>query len=189
MTTRARFARLGAPLVIASLAAACAPERGPAPSSPSGVTPSSITVTSRSFASGGTIPVDYSCDGKDVSPQLTWSAPPQGTKALVIVVDDPDAPSGTFTHWLVIDLGADALTLAEGVDPSTLGAKVGANDFHNVRYNGPCPPKGEQHRYQFTVFASDAPLPLNEGATRADVDAALSGHVLGSGTLTALFAR
>ena len=183
--------RIGAPALacFALTLAACHDPTAPGPSAPPGVQAASITVTSKSFATGAEIPVDYTCDGKDGSPQLTWSAPPDKTKAITIVVDDPDAPSGTFTHWIVIDLPPETLSLAEGIDPSTLGAKVGANDFHNVRYNGPCPPHGEQHRYQFTVYATDVVLPLSESATRADVDQALSSHVLGAGTLTALFSH
>jgi Raf kinase inhibitor-like YbhB/YbcL family protein len=146
-------------------------------------------VTSKSLPSDSQIPVDYTCDGKDVPPQLTWSAPPQGTKAIVVVLDDPDAPSGTFTHWIVIDLPADALSLAEGTDPTTLGARIGQNDFHSVRYNGPCPPRGELHRYRFWVYAADYVVPLNEGATRSDLDAALNGHLLAAGALRATFAH
>ena len=94
-----------------------------------------------------------------------------------------------FTHWIVINLPADTLSLAAGVDPTTLGAKIGQNDFHNVRYNGPCPPRGDLHRYRFRVYAADYVLPLNEGATRANLAVALSGHVLGVGALTATFAH
>jgi len=170
-------------------AGACEPQNGPAPSAPPGKSASSITVTSKSFASGGQIPVDLSCDGKNVSPQITWSSPPEGTKSLVVIVDDPDASHGTFTHWLVFDLPPTELALAEGVDPATLGAKIAQNDFHNVRYDGPCPPRNELHRYQFTVFAADYAVPLTESATRADVDEALSGHVLGAGTLVGTFSH
>jgi Raf kinase inhibitor-like YbhB/YbcL family protein len=162
---------------------------GPPPSAPAGTSLASITVTSKSVPSDKQIPVDYTCDGKDVPPQLTWSAPPQATKAIVVLLDDPDAPSRNFTHWIVIDLPPDTLSLAEGADPVSLGAKIGQNDFHNVRYNGPCPPRGDQHRYRFKVLAADYALPLNEGATRSELDAALSGHLLGIGTLTATFAH
>lgn len=180
-------------VVLGSGAFACGQPAGPGPSAPAGVSIASITVTSKSFASGGQIPVDYTCDGKNVSPQLTWSSPPANTKSFAVVVDDPDAPGGTFTHWIVFDLPADALSLAEAVDPAALGAlgaKVGQNDFHNVSWEGPCPPKGEgMHRYQFRVFALDAPLKAEEGATRAQIDAALNGHVLGQGALTGGFAH
>jgi Raf kinase inhibitor-like YbhB/YbcL family protein len=188
MMRRRRASLAAAALSLAALGA-CKDPTLPGPSAPAGASMASVTVTSKSFVTGAEIPIDYTCDGKDLSPQLTWSAPPEKTKGLVIIVDDPDAPSGTFTHWIAFNLPPDMLSIAEGVDAATVGGRVGANDFHNVRYNGPCPPKGEQHRYQFILYATDAPLPLNEGASRADVDAALAGHVLGSGALVALFSH
>jgi Raf kinase inhibitor-like YbhB/YbcL family protein len=186
--TYARLA-LSALLVLGMEGAGCQTATGPQPSAPLGGSVSSITVTSKSVPSDQQIPVDFSCDGKDVSPQLTWSAPPEGTKALVIIVNDPNAGSGTFTHWIVINLAPDLLSLAEGADPGTMGAKIGLNDFKNTRYNGPCPPRGSMHKYQYRVYAADYVLPLGEGASRADVDAALAGHVLGAGEFTALFSH
>jgi Raf kinase inhibitor-like YbhB/YbcL family protein len=178
------------PLAVLLPCAACgATQSGPGPSAVPGKSLASITVTSKSFPSDLQIPVDLSCDGKDTSPQLTWSSPPEGTKSLALIIDDPDAPGSTFTHWVVFDLPPETLMLEPGVDPATLGAKVGLNDFHNVRYNGPCPPRGEMHRYQFRVFAADYVIPLKDGATRAAVDAALSEHVLGFGTLLATFSH
>src|SRR5690349_3581895 len=164
---------------------ACKGRKGtvPAPGGPAGVAVASITVTSKSFPSNGSIPIDYTCDGKEVSPQLTWSAPPEGTKSISIVVDDPDAPSATFTHWLVYGLPPDATSLAEGVDPTTLGAKIGMNDFEAVRYGGPCPPKMQIHRYRFQIYALDAMLDLPDGVDRARLDTAMNGHVLGQGIL------
>ena len=147
-----------------------------------GVTVASMTVTSKSLP-GGQVPVDATCDGKDTSPELTWSAPPEGTRAIAIVMDDSDAPGATFTHWLVLDLPPSTVGVPEGVDPSALGAKTGTNDFGNVRYAGPCPPRGQLHRYEIRVLALDAPSGAREGAKRADVDAAIRGHVLGLGTL------
>lgn len=177
-------------LCLASIALllSCASQTGPGPSAPPGGEIHSITVTSKAFTMGGMIPVDYTCDGKEVSPPLTWSAPPAGTKGIALVVDDPDAPGGVFTHWLVFNIPPETVTLAENVDPATLGAKVGTNDFRAVSYRGPCPPKGDgMHAYRFTVYAVDAPLQANDGAVRADVDAALSNHVLGYGRVTGLF--
>jgi Raf kinase inhibitor-like YbhB/YbcL family protein len=153
------------------------------------VTVASITVTSKSFPPNGHIPVDYTCDGKDISPQLTWSSPPPATKSLVVVVDDPDAPSGVFTHWVTFNLPADSLQLAEALDPATLGARVGLNDFGNTRYAGPCPPKGQMHRYRYEVIALDAPLNAPEGATRAQIDGAMNGHVVGDGVLYGVFSH
>jgi Raf kinase inhibitor-like YbhB/YbcL family protein len=168
---------------------ACSTRGGAGPSAPPGVAMASITVTSKSLASSGMIPVDYSCDGKDASPQLTWSSPPKGTRSIAIIVDDPDAPGGTFTHWIVLGLPPETTTLAEAVDPASLGATSGSNDFHNARYNGPCPPKGEMHRYEFHVLALDAPLSAREGTNREELDALLGGHVLGHGRLTGVFSH
>jgi Raf kinase inhibitor-like YbhB/YbcL family protein len=168
--------------------AACKPTVPP-PGAPPGVEVSSITVTSKSFPSNGPIPIDYTCDGKDISPQITWSSPPEGTKSLSLVVDDPDASSGTFTHWLVYNLPAETTSLAEGVDPSTQGAKIGLNDFDQVRYGGPCPPKMQIHRYRFHLYALNASLDLPDGANRARVDTAMNGHVLGEGTLYGQFSH
>ena len=189
-----RIATFGASLALVTFTTGgCEEQQGLGPSAPNGVAMGSITVTSKSFPSGGQIPIDYTCDGKNISPQLTWSAPPAGTKSLVVMLDDPDAPGGTLTQWIVFDLPADMLTLAEAVEPSelgTLGAKIGQNDAHNVSYSGPCPPRGDgMHRVQFHVYALDAVLPFEEGISRAQLDGALSGHVLGHGALSARFAH
>ena len=146
-----------------------------------------MTVTSTSFRSGGTLPVDFTCDGKNTLPSLIWSAPPPNTRALVLIVEDPDALAGVFTHFIAFDLPGDALSIKEGADPTSLGALVGRNDFNGVQYDGPCPPKGEMHHYAFRVFALDRPLHLTQGASRAEVYAAMSAHVLGEGTASALF--
>jgi Raf kinase inhibitor-like YbhB/YbcL family protein len=168
--------------------AACRPTVPP-PGAPPGVEVASITVTSKSFPSNGPIPIDYTCDGKEISPQITWSSPPEGTKSLALVVDDPDAASGTFTHWLVYNLPPETTSLAEGVDPATIGAKIGMNDFEQVRYGGPCPPKMQIHRYRFHLYALNAELALPDGANRAKVDTTMNGHVLGEGTLYGQFSH
>jgi hypothetical protein len=157
------------------------------PQPPPGRTVASITVTSRSFGSGGTIPIDYTCDGKDASPQLTWSAPPEGTKSLALLLEDSDASSRTY--WLAFNLPPETTQLAEGADVGTVGGKMGANDSPDVRYSGPCPPHGELHRYVFHVYAVDRVLPVPEGSRRAAFDVALSGHLIGEGTLEGLAAR
>jgi Raf kinase inhibitor-like YbhB/YbcL family protein len=154
-----------------------------------GIATSSLTVTSKSFASRATIPVENTCDGADKSPQLTWSAPPEGTKSLAVVVEDPDMPSGAFVHWVVFNLAPETTSIAEGVDPSSLGARVGINDFKNVRYAGPCPPHHELHRYVFRVFALDIVLGLNDGADRAALYATITRHVLAEGFSVATFSR
>jgi Raf kinase inhibitor-like YbhB/YbcL family protein len=159
------------------------------PSTAPGVALAALTVTSKAFASGGAIPVDHSCDGADRSPPLTWSAPPAGTKTLAVVVDDPDAPGGDFTHWLAYDLPASTVALPENADMASLGAEEGTNGFGRSGYGGPCPPRHEMHRYYFRVFALDAPLALKPGASRDAVDAAMSGHVLAEGALMGTFSH
>jgi Raf kinase inhibitor-like YbhB/YbcL family protein len=172
----------------AGAVAACAGS-GQRPSAPPGVTAASMTVTSRSFVARGPIPIDYTCGGKNVSPQLAWSAPPPGTRSLTVLVDDPDASHTNFTHWLVFNIPPDVTQLAEAVDLAAVHATVGLNDFPDTKYDGPCPPHGEAHRYVFHVFALDTALGLHEGASRAAVDAAMSNHVLGEGQLLASFAN
>ncbi len=157
--------------------------------SPPGTTMETLAVTSRSFSSDGEIPVDYTCDGADRSPQITWSAPPAGTKTFAVVVEDPDAASGTFTHWIVYNIGADARTLPEAVDPSTLGGASGLNDFKRPGYGGPCPPQLEIHHFAFRVFALNAVLEAGPEPNRDAIDAAMSGHVLAAGALVGSFSH
>jgi Raf kinase inhibitor-like YbhB/YbcL family protein len=185
---RVHHAAFGAFVVIAAAGAGCK-SGGAQPSPPPGVTLASLTVTSKSFPSGGAIPVDYTCDGADKSPQLTWSAPPAGTKSLTVLVDDPDAPGGDFTHWIVFNLRPDTLSVPEAADPTELGGVVGTNGFNRVQYSGPCPPRMELHHYYFRVFALDATLGVTSGAAREAVDAAMSGHVLAEGALVGTFSH
>jgi Raf kinase inhibitor-like YbhB/YbcL family protein len=181
--------------VLHSLAFACAcanpacKSGGLQPSPPPGAALTSIAVTSKSFASNATIPVDNTCDGADRSPQVTWSAPPAGTKSLAIVMDDPDAPGGDFTHWIVFDVRPDALSIPEASDLADSGALLGLNGYSRVAYSGPCPPKMELHRYVVRVFALDTVLPVKPGANRETIDAAMSGHVLAEGALMGTFSR
>ncbi len=165
----------------------CRSGGGGAPSAAPGVTMATMTVTSRAFAPNTPIPVDYSCDGADKSPPLAWSAPPPGTRSIAVVVDDPDAPGGDFTHWIVFDLPGTTLGLAEGADVAVLGAAEGTNGFGRAAWGGPCPPRREMHRYFFHVYALDAPLAARPGASRDAVDAAMNQHVLAEGTLTGTF--
>ncbi len=157
------------------------------PSAPAGKTVIALTVTSKSIPADGSIPVDATCDGVDRSPELSWSAPPEGTKTLAVIVDDPDAPSGDFTHWLVFDIRPDVLSLPEGADPADVGATVGINSFHRPGYSGPCPPHGEWHRYVFHVLALDTTLEPRLGADRASLASAMSGHLLAEGALAGTF--
>jgi Raf kinase inhibitor-like YbhB/YbcL family protein len=148
-----------------------------------------ITVTSKAFGSGGAIPIDYSCDGADRSPPLTWSAPPEGTRTLALVVDDPDAPGGDFTHWVAFDIAPSTLTLPEAADVASLGGAEGINGFGRPGWGGPCPPRHELHHYHFRLFALDAPLSAKAGASRDAVDGAMAGHVLAEGALVGTFSH
>lgn len=150
-----------------------------------------IRVMSDAFADGQQIPVKYTCDGQNISPPLRWSGVPAEAQELVLVVDDPDAPSGLFTHWLVYGLPPRTAGLPEGVPPGETvpgGGRQGRNDFGRLGYGGPCPPSGS-HRYIFTVYALDAPLNLPPGATRRQLFHAMNGHVIDTGQLTGRYQR
>lgn len=173
-----------------SLALACGKPQL-VPRSAPGVRVATITVTSPSFTEGGRIPVDHTCDGKDLIPELVLSSPPDGTKSLVLVVDDPDASAGVFTHMVAFNVSPETRKLPSGTELGAAGdgARFGLNDFSDARYSGPCPPKGEAHRYRFRVLALDTVLKLPEGTPRGQIDEAIDGHIIGEGSLTGQFGR
>jgi Raf kinase inhibitor-like YbhB/YbcL family protein len=143
-----------------------------------------MKVTSSAFGSGAMIPQQYTCKGDDVSPALEWSGAPAKAVSFAIIMDDPDAPRGTWVHWVLWNVPASAHSLPQGVPKSEQlddGARQGRNSNGNVGYNGPCPPMGQTHRYFFRVYALDTKLDLAAGAERADLDAAMKGHVLAEG--------
>jgi Raf kinase inhibitor-like YbhB/YbcL family protein len=143
-------------------------------------------LSSTAFHQDEQIPARYSCEGDDVSPPLAWTGPPAGTKAYALVVDDPDAPSGTFTHWLLADIAAEEHAIAEGQSAGI----PGKNDFRRVGYRGPCPPKGHgRHHYRFHLHALSGPLGLTKGFNRRSVDAALRGRILGTAMLNGWYER
>jgi Raf kinase inhibitor-like YbhB/YbcL family protein len=177
-------------LAIAFVVSCKATSGGLSPSAAPGIDRiESITVTSKAFGAKGPIPIEYSCDASNKSPPLTWSAPPEKTQSLAIVIEDPDAPGGMYTHWIVYDLPPTNLSIAEGVDPTTLGARLGTNDAKNMGYDGPCPPHREIHQYVFRVFAVDRMLNLREGIDHDQLYNALHDHLLGEGFLVGTFAR
>jgi Raf kinase inhibitor-like YbhB/YbcL family protein len=144
-----------------------------------------MTVSSTSFADGGDLPRRHTCDGEDLSPPLSFSGAPEGTREIALLVEDPDAPSGTFVHWV-----------AWGIDPSTSALPEGAaapgagrNGFGRPGYAGPCPPKGPAHRYIFRAFAVSRRLELKSGASADDLREAMHRSVLAEGSLTARYAR
>ena len=144
-----------------------------------------MKLTSSVFQQGGDIPSKFSCDGANTSPPLQISEVPAGAKTLVLIVDDPDAPSGLFTHWMVWNLSPQTSTISEGSAP---GGVHGTNDFGKSGYGGPCPPSGT-HRYYFRVFALDRKLDLANGAKRSQLDAAMKGHVTTQGELMGRYSR
>ena len=149
-------------------------------------------LTSSAFKTGDTIPRKHTCDGADVSPPLTWADPPAGTASFALVADDPDAPVGTWVHWVLYDLPATARMLPEGIPPeATLkdGGRQGTNDFRKIGYGGPCPPRGTPHRYFFKLYALDAALGLAPGATKQAVVKAMEGHLKGQAELMGRYGR
>jgi Raf kinase inhibitor-like YbhB/YbcL family protein len=149
-------------------------------------------LTSTSFQDGSRIPAKYTCSGANLSPQLSWSSPPAKTVSLALTVTDPDAPRGTWVHWVLYNLPAGTRALPEGLPALGQlpdGAFQGRNDFGEIGYGGPCPPPGSPHHYIFTLYALDAKMNLPVGATRAQVEAGLQGHILASGRLVGLFQR
>jgi Raf kinase inhibitor-like YbhB/YbcL family protein len=149
-------------------------------------------LTSSAFKAGDSIPKKHTCDGADVSPPLAWPEPPSGTKSFALICDDPDAPAGTWVHWVLYDVPGTAGQLPEAVDTKpTLadGSRQGTNDFKRTGYGGPCPPRGAPHRYFFKLYALDSALGLAPGATKAQVLKAMEGHVKGQAELMGRYGR
>jgi Raf kinase inhibitor-like YbhB/YbcL family protein len=163
-----------------------------APAQPEGGKTMALELKSTAFAAGGAIAKKFTCDGPDVSPALTWTEPPSGTKSFSLIMDDPDAPVGTWVHWVLYDLPATARELVENVPKSEelpSGARQGRNDFRKIGYGGPCPPPGPAHRYFFKLYALDSKLNLKAGGTKADVEKAMKGHVLAQAELVGRYGR
>lgn len=154
--------------------------------------PGKLEVSTTAFRPGGTIPTQFTCSGENISPALAWSQPPAHTQSFVLIVDDPDAPAGTWVHWVVYNLPASARRLPEGVptgDAVAGGGRQGTNDFHQNSYGGPCPPPGKPHRYFFRLYALDTVLNMRAPVHRKDVDAAMQGHVLAQAETMGTFGR
>jgi Raf kinase inhibitor-like YbhB/YbcL family protein len=148
--------------------------------------PQSIDVASSAFSPGESIPPRYTCDGDDISPPLSWTGVPAGAASLVLVMDDPDAPAGTFTHWLAWNISPRTDGVPEDVAGD--GIVLGTNDFGTIGYAGPCPDSGV-HRYRFRILALDTVLPLGPGAGRGEVNLAVEGHVIAWGELQGTYGR
>lgn len=152
-------------------------------------TESNFLLFSTAFQNRQKIPAKYTCDGVNVSPQLQWTGAPSGTKTFALIVDDPDAPGGVFTHWVLFNLPADRFELPEGISGTAeLKPNHGTTGWRKTAYGGPCPPSGTHH-YIFTLYASDAALNLSAGASKKEVLAALEGHVLATTELIGLYSR
>jgi Raf kinase inhibitor-like YbhB/YbcL family protein len=151
-----------------------------------------MQLTSPSFQQGAPIPVQHTCDSSNVSPKLQWTDVPAGTKSLALIADDPDAPMGTWVHWVIYDLSPSLPGLPEAVDRSQFvlnGAKQGLNDFRHLGYGGPCPPSGKPHRYFFKLYALDSEMALPPGATISQLEAAMQGHILARTDLMGTYQR
>ncbi|MCE8424580.1 MAG: YbhB/YbcL family Raf kinase inhibitor-like protein [Candidatus Methanoperedens sp.] len=151
-----------------------------------------ISITTEAFLTGENIPSRYSCDGDDISPPLSWKGLPANANSTVLIMDDPDAPSGTFVHWVLFNIPAGTQHLPEGIPSDKIlvdGSRHGMTDFGRAGYGGPCPPSGKQHRYFFRIYALDTKLDLSAGASRKQVESAMKGHVLAQGELMGKYGR
>ncbi|HXF28575.1 MAG TPA: YbhB/YbcL family Raf kinase inhibitor-like protein, partial [Chlamydiales bacterium] len=138
-------------------------------------------LTSKAFENGQKIPKKYTCDAEDLSPPLAWKDVPQGTKSFTIIMDDPDAPSGTWLHWIIYDIPGDYKELHEkihAIEISPKGVRQGMTDFRRIGYGGPCPPPGKPHRYFFRLYALDTTLDLKPRCSREELEKAMKGHIL-----------
>ncbi|MFN8544644.1 MAG: YbhB/YbcL family Raf kinase inhibitor-like protein [Candidatus Binatia bacterium] len=152
----------------------------------------SLALSSPAFGPGAAIPRRHTCDGEDLSPPLAWTGVPEAPRAFALIVDDPDAPAGTWTHWVLYDLPSTTTSLPgsiAGRDTLAGGGEQGANDFRRTGWGGPCPPLGKPHRYRFHLYALDAPTGLAPGARRSEVLAAIRGHVIGEAELDGTYQR
>lgn len=181
------FTRLLLVLLLAGCGSPPAPEI-------SAVTAQKMSLTSPAFQPSAAIPALYTCSGEDISPALQWDAPPEGTRSLALIMDDPDAPLGTWVHWVVYNLPAEATGLAEGASRANgasfdlpAGAQQGKTSFGRADYGGPCPPSG-QHRYYFKLYALDITLEGDQ-LSKDDLLKAMEGHVLATGELVGVFQK
>lgn len=163
-----------------------------APKELGGTQTMTFQITSIAFQSGARIPTQYTGDGPDVSPPLHWKDAPAAAKSFALICDDPDAPGGTWVHWVVWNIPADKTELAENVQKTKEladGTRQGTNDFRKIGYNGPAPPKGPEHRYLFKLYALDGPLTLAAGSGKSDLLESMQGHTLAEAQLIGRYKR
>jgi len=151
-----------------------------------------MQVNSTAFNEGEPIPAKYTCDGKNVSPPLKWTGAPAETKSIALIADDPDAPVGTWVHWVLYDAPPETKNFPEDLSKGQYlpgGAKQGINDFKHLGYGGPCPPPGKPHRYFFKLYALDKLLAMNPGATKQEIERAMANHILAQAQLIGTYKR
>jgi Raf kinase inhibitor-like YbhB/YbcL family protein len=151
-----------------------------------------IDITSEAFGQGARIPDEYTCKGANISPPLSFGSLPSGTQSIVVICDDPDAPSGLFTHWILYNIPENTKKIQKGVPKKPVlndGSRHGSNSYGRMEYSGPCPPSGKNHHYQFAVYALDTVLAVRAPVTRKDIGSMMEDHIIGKGELTALFSR
>ena len=151
-----------------------------------------LSIRSAAFESGSRIPQEFTCDGRDVSPPLRWTGAPQGTGSFALICDDPDAPMGTWVHWVIYNIPADTDRLPEALPVSESlegGAVQGSNDFGKIGYGGPCPPRGKSHRYFFRLYALDSQLSAAAGLTKKALLDRMQGHILENAEFHGLYGR
>jgi Raf kinase inhibitor-like YbhB/YbcL family protein len=146
----------------------------------------SLELTSDAFANGQSIPAKYACTGRNISPALAWNEPPSSTQSFVLIMDDPDAPAGTWAHWVLFNIPTNTRSLQENIDTSAMS--VGKNSWGDLGYGGPCPPSGT-HRYFFKLYALDSTLSLSPGSTKEQLLKAMEGHILAQGELMGTFSK
>jgi Raf kinase inhibitor-like YbhB/YbcL family protein len=181
----------GAIAVAGALCASCStPASKPEPKPEA--TPMALEIKSSAFSDGQPIPVKYTCDGDDVSPPLAWAGAPQGTAGYAIICDDPDAPAGTWIHWVIYAIPEHTTSLPEGVPKTETvpgGGIQGTSSFNRIAYGGPCPPPGPAHRYFFRIYALDTDLKASPGLTRDQLTGKMAGHILAQGQMMGTYKR
>jgi Raf kinase inhibitor-like YbhB/YbcL family protein len=194
MMSRHQGVALAAMLVLAAFSFPGCRQQTTGGTEPEAATAPGWSLTSNAFAEGEAIPAKYTCDGENISPALSWSKVPEGAKELALICDDPDAPRGTFTHWLIYGMSPELPSLPEAMPPlenppAVGGSRQGTNDTGKIGYFGPCPPKGKSHHYHFRLYALDAATDLKPGAKKDELLHAMEGHILAKTELVGLYRR
>ncbi len=182
---------VGLGLCLLALTLALSGCQGTAKPTDPGLGTQEMEIESSAFGPETVIPTKYTCDGQNISPPLSWGEPPPTTKSLTLIMDDADAPGGTFVHWVLYDLPDTTRSLPEAVPTGLSNPEgvQGVNGAKTVGYTGPCPPKGSSHNYIFRIYALDTTLNLDPGASKSQVDQAMVGHILAEGQLVGVYGR